>query len=282
MTTMTMSINSPSSDSIATPQGLSDNLMNQLTSLLASSLPSEVTSAQQKSYVTYTLPHVSTPASPAEHAPTLTLHESRFIFASSGTTGLRTWESSLHLGNHLLHNPSLIASKSILELGAGTGYVSLLCAKYLHASHVIATDISPEVISSIETNIYLNDLQDTSLIAAKPLAWGHPLLGTESESWNDGLKIDIVLGADLTYDSNGIPALVATFLDLFSLFPEVKVLIAAPIRNENTFDIFSRRCNMMGFGVREVEFPMLETERHDGPFYSDMVPIKLCFIEKEQ
>jgi predicted nicotinamide N-methyase len=256
--------------------------MHALSSLLCSSLPSEATSAQQKSYVTYTISTLSSKSQAEnENIPTTTLLEARNLVAASGTTGLRTWEAALHLGNYLCANSSiLVQGKSILELGAGTGYVSILCAEHLGASHVLATDGSDDVVSSLSTNFYLNNLQDSAKIEGKELKWGHALIGGEHPEWNGGRKIDLVLGADLTYDGSGIPALVSTFRDLFQLYPEVKIIIAATVRNPRTFQTFLGTCRGNGYVVEEIEFGVLKAEQQQGPFYSDLVPIQLCLITK--
>ncbi len=66
-------------------QGISDDLMDALSSLFFLSLPSEAVSAQQKSYVTYTL---SSLPSHDGKAPTITLLEAQNMVAASGTTGM--------------------------------------------------------------------------------------------------------------------------------------------------------------------------------------------------
>ncbi|KAG9231420.1 putative methyltransferase-domain-containing protein [Amylocarpus encephaloides] len=256
---------------------LSDNLFETLSSLMSSNLPLEVHSAQQKAYVTYTV--ASLPHKP-QLSPTITLYEARNIISASGTTGLRTWEATLHLGNYLVANSDLVDGKSVMELGAGTGYVSILCAKHLGASYALATDGSEEVVDSLHTNTYLNDLQETTRIESKELKWGYPLTGGEEATWNRGRRIDLVVGADLTYYETGIPALVATFGDLFELFPDVKIVIASIIRNPKTFDVFTKACAGHGYLFNEIEFPMTESSKQEGPFYEAKVPIKIASIAK--
>jgi predicted nicotinamide N-methyase len=252
--------------------------MNCLSPLLASSVPSEAISAQQKSYVTYTL---SSLPLQDKATPTITLLEARNLVAASGTTGLRTWEAALHLGNYLCANQDrLIRGKSILELGAGTGYVSILCAKHLQATHATATDGSDEVVASLSTNLYLNDLQDSTLVKGKELKWGQALIGGEHLEWNGGRNIDLVLGADLTYDGSGIPALVSTFGDLFELYPEMQVIYAATVRNSKTFEKFLEACRANKYRIEEIQFDIEKAELQEGPFYSDQVPIQLCLITR--
>ncbi|KAF4636411.1 hypothetical protein G7Y89_g1675 [Cudoniella acicularis] len=259
-------------------QGLSDDLMNHLSTLLVSPLPSETTTAQQKSYVTYTVS--SLPSVTNKIAPTISLLEAKNVIATAGTTGLRTWEAALHLGDFLCSSPELIRGKVILDLGAGTGYLSIFCAKHLGASYVLATDGSSDVVESLTTNIYLNDLQESHSIAALQLRWGQVLPTDESSQTFSGRKIDVVLGADLTYYESGIPALLATFGDLFDLFPDVVIIIAATVRNEKTFGTFVDACGRAGFAIKISEFGMRPKGAQMGPFYSDDVEIDLCFVQK--
>lgn len=251
--------------------------MNCLATLLSTPMPSEATAAQQKAYVTYTLSLIS---SQVDYAPTITLHEARNMLAAAGTTGLRTWEAGLHLGNYLCTNPDMIRGKSILELGSGTGYLSILCAKYLEASHVLATDGDDDVVASFSTNFYVNGLQDSKTLEGKELKWGHALTGGEHPQWNLGRNIDLVVGADLTYDPRNIPPLVSTFGDLFELYPAIKILIAATVRSQETFEKFPDACKRNGFGFQQIEFDMLKAGEQEGPFYSDQAPVPLCLVTK--
>jgi predicted nicotinamide N-methyase len=259
-------------------QGISDGLVSGLSALLAQPLLSEAVSAQQKSYVTYTIS--SLPQNNLHR--TITLLEARSLLAATGTTGFRTWEACLHLGTYLC-SPTCatpIAGQNILELGAGTGYLSILCAKYLGAAHVTATDGSETIVADLATNIFLNGLQDSSMIEARELKWGHALLSGEHAEWHNEYPIDVVLGADVAYDSRGIPALVATLFDILEIFPAVRILIATTVRNEDTFKNFVEVCRMKTFKVEEIDFPVLPPDKQEGPFYWDGIPIKLLDVKK--
>ena len=130
---------------------------------------------------------------PGLNAPSVIILESRYLLASSGTTGLRTWEAALHLGIYLCSpkGRAFIKDQTVLELGAGTGFLSSLCAKYLGARHVLATDGSSEVVEDLQFNIKLNGLDSAGVIGTNILKWGHSLDGTLFTTH------DIVLGADL-------------------------------------------------------------------------------------
>jgi protein-lysine N-methyltransferase EEF2KMT len=255
--------------------------MGRLSELLASSLPSETDAAQQKSYVTYS-PSLLRGTSLASNSsePHITLLESRNLISAAGTTGLRTWEAALHLGQYLCQNPHLVQGKGVLELGAGTGYISVLCAKHLSARQVIASDGSDDVVMNLPENFFVNGLQEIGTITAMDLKWGYPLVGGEETAWNGGKPIDVVLGADITYDKSVIPSLGSMMGDLFSLFPDVMVLIAATERNRETFEAFIDVCERRRFQVNEVDFPLLPREAQTGPFYNYKVPIRICEIKQ--
>ncbi|KAI1140025.1 FAM86A protein [Hypoxylon sp. FL0543] len=260
--------------------GVSDELMDVLSNLLALPLPSEITAAQQKSYVTYALSLLDTSNHVTAIPPHLTLLESRNLISASGTTGLRTWEAALHLGQFLCAEPSLIREKHVLELGAGTGYLSILCAKFLAPTVVIASDGSDDVVANLPDNFFLNGLQNSNRIQAMDIKWGHALLGTEDEHWNGGKPIDVVLGADVTYDKSIIPALVGTLQEIVDMFPQATILIAATERNRETFDVFLDVCEKRHFIVQEIGFELPSAHDQRGPFYSDQVPIRICKLLK--
>ncbi|KAL1628194.1 hypothetical protein SLS54_001764 [Diplodia seriata] len=182
---------------------LSDDLMSSVSLLLGSNLPSEFESAQKKSYVTYSF----------GNDRAVTLLESRAVISSSGTTGLRTWEAALHLGAYLASEGGRqwVRGKRVLELGAGTGLLSILCTKHLQATKATATDGDEGVVDSIKTNLFLNGLDAPGGMDSIVLRWV-------------------------------IPVLVSTLADLFQHQPSLQILIAATIRNEQTFEAFDVAC----------------------------------------
>ena len=159
-------------------------------------LPSASAAAQQKSYVTYTAPAHS------PHAAQVTLLEAPSLLASSGTTGFRTWEAALFLGAYLSspNGNHFVTGKRVLELGAGTGFLSIFVAKHLGAHSVLATDGSQEVISDLKSNILLNELEGGELIQTAILQWGHTLIGGVVDCREDQRSCDLVLGADVVSD----------------------------------------------------------------------------------
>ncbi|KAK4167881.1 putative methyltransferase-domain-containing protein [Cladorrhinum sp. PSN259] len=254
--------------------GVSDNLVEAMGELLSHPLPTEAVTAQQRNHVTYHLSLLKEDAN-------IILLESRFLISGSGTTGLRTWEAALHLGQYLCANPSLVKGKRVLELGTGTGYLAVLCAKHLDSEHVIATDGSEDVVNNLPDNFFVNDLEGSDKVTASELKWGHALVGTEEQEWNGGRKVDVVLGADLTYDFSVIPALVGTLDELAVLSPGVAILTAAPERNRATLESFLEACQTRGFDVSYEDFPVPPRSEQKGPFYSDLTPIHICKLTRK-
>jgi predicted nicotinamide N-methyase len=191
--------------------------------------------------------------------------------------------SGLHLSAYLASSTCTlnITGKHVLELGAGTGYLSIFCAKYLNAGHVTATDGSDDVIADLGTNFYLNGLQDSTLIEAKELKWGQVLLGGEEPAWNRGRMVDAVLMADVFYDITAQPALLATIVDLVQLYPSVEILMCHTMRNEATWQNFVKICGMNGFVLEEINFPVQKPADQEGPFYWEGISLKLCFLRTE-
>ena len=308
-------------------QEISDDLMSTMSSLFMSSLPSEAESALQKAYVTYAFPRNLADDS-IEDDRTVTLLEARSVISSLGTTGLRTWEAALFLGSYVASEDGqmLIRGKKVLELGAGTGMLSILSAKHLETSGIVATDGDEAVVDAIKTNFFLNglDIDDSSksVVRAAALKWGRPVNATTfAEDYGMGVP-DVLLGADVvsstillinprlpltrwqTYDKLVIPRLVHTLSEFFVLNPALEVLIAATIRNEQTFETFLNACSgssnsetaalrvddvLLTCGVErnklefaEVEFSPVPEQLQDGPFYPTSTPIQIWRVTKGQ
>ena len=240
--------------------------MSHLSSLITSNLPPEAVAVQQKTYVTFScLPPTLSVSDYPDKEPTITLLERPHLISGSKTTGFRTWEAALHLGSYLLspQGSSIVNDKNIIELGAGTGFLSILYAKHLNAKHVTATDGDEGVIEALKENLFLNGLDDESVVNASILRWGHGLRGTWVEDECEEWPYDVVLGADIvrpisivpirfeedvliaiqTYDKAAISALVGTLRFLFELRPALHILFSGAVRNAETFETFRNACS---------------------------------------
>lgn len=170
--------------------------MSTLPDLMFAPLPDETTAAQQKNWVTYTL--VDSSNTTPSQEPVVKLLENRYVISGAGTTGLRTWEAALHLGSYLLSSPealSLVKDKAVIELGAGTGLLSFMCAGYLGASKVISTDGDEGVVEALKDNAACNELAaDTTF---HQLWWGRAIKGGWLEQRVSPHACDLVVGADV-------------------------------------------------------------------------------------
>ncbi|KAH9832701.1 putative nicotinamide n-methyltransferase protein [Teratosphaeria destructans] len=285
LTKIEQSVEDPEEDSI------SDGLMSHLSTLMASQLPSELIAAQHKTYVTFSClpPSTSTNNLDAdEPEPTVTLLERRNLISGSQTTGFRTWEAALHLGSFLLclpsQHPHAIKGKSVLELGAGTGFLSILCAKHLHATHVTTTDGDEGVVEALKENLFLNDLDEEGhgrgKVVTSVLRWGHGLKGTWVEEDCEAFPYDVVIGADITYDKIAISSLVATLRLLFDLRPKLQVIISGAVRNIETFETFRQACYVVRskFAFEEIDFQPTSMREQTALFYATAVPLKILSI----
>ncbi|KAE9971214.1 hypothetical protein EG328_005774 [Venturia inaequalis] len=247
---------------------ISDELSAALANLVTKKLPSEAQAAQQPSYVTYKFSTAS------NQVPFVTVLESRSLLSTSGGTGFRTWEAALHLGSYLStdEGTALVRGKRVLELGSGTGMLSILCARWLGCIQVTATDGDDRVVEALENNVFINGLQRSDLITARLLKWGRAL---EENEGGMQQEVDIVIGADVTYDPTIIPPLISTLRELSTINESVEILVAATVRKSDTFSLFLNACNRSNFSITEVDFPVIPGKKQNGPFYSDDAPVRI-------
>lgn len=113
------------------------------------------------------------------------------------SVGLQSWASSIVLAERMCANPAqfgLGASPSrILELGAGTGLLSIVAAKLSPSSDIVATDFHPDVLANCIANVHTN-AEGSAAVAVRKLDWQFP-------EYDDALAtpFDIVLAADVIY-----------------------------------------------------------------------------------
>lgn len=141
-----------------------------------------------------------------------------------GTTGHRTWEASLYLCVYLLRNSP---PRRIVELGAGTGLVSTALAMAGH--DVVSTDGSASVVRQLQQTFELNEV--TPNATAHVLRWGVDQLPPLSPC------ADLVVAADVTYDTAVIPSLCSCLQQTHAA-----CLVACTVRNQSTLSAFEQHC----------------------------------------
>lgn len=266
-------------------QAVSDQLMEHMGYLSTLRQDDPATEASQTQIITYILPQPFETRNPQR----ILIEEAPNLLAAGSNVGLRTWEASLHLAQYLHSHQSLVHCRSVVELGAGTGLVSILVAGPLGASHVVATDGLLHVVEAMEKNIHRNErtvLQPDSTIEAKVLDWAD----NEPDSLEDALSLNngdlpsynLILGADITYSPDVVPVLAqllkVLMVDMF-VGSSIEALISATVRNERTLSLFREACVERGLVVQEVEFTCPSVKEQRGLFHEQAFPIVIMKIQ---
>lgn len=216
--------------------------------------------AQCDVWVSYECPG---PADMLDNSRRIKLLEKPQLLAAVGCTGYRTWQAALALANKIATDwlpESRLKGKRVLELGAGTGLLSLLCAKEGDAQLVVGTDGALDAIERLKLADYVNGFCGLKKSSYGVYWWGETFEGTViGEALDDGRPFDFVIASDVvstvflmvmllaliikqTYDPPSLPSLVKTFSMLLAINPATVIVVSATYRNQNTFDDFIRVC----------------------------------------
>ena len=255
---------------------ISDDILLTYSNLLQEVQAPEVDSVREENMVIYTLPNTT------EMAPEIKLLESRSLFAASGTTGMRTWDAALHLGIFFCTSfgRGFVYDKRILELGAGTGFLSILCACHLGASHVLVTDGYDKIVDGLRANLSHNCWRTTPIEAAQ-LWWGSSSLINPKVGSFQPSKFDLVIGADVIYDPELVSPLVITIDEAFTHCSASKAIISATVRNKNTIQVFLDTCASHFIAVEEIRSPQANNESQYGFFHSTSIPIGIFLLSRD-
>ncbi|KAG1847957.1 putative methyltransferase-domain-containing protein [Suillus tomentosus] len=141
-----------------------------------------------------------------------------------GSVGAQTWGGACILSEMIVEDPERFGLDSsshspelrrlnVLELGAGTGLVSLVVMKLLDTLpssnhrevHVVATDFHPSVLANLRSNIDANvssthnQITSTHSITTHSLDWSS--FSTTPRPDCLSYPFDVVLGADIIYEA---------------------------------------------------------------------------------
>lgn len=262
-----------------------NELMERMALVSAAADPFALTVALEKTILTYSMPYDG-----QELIKNLIfIEETPNLLASAGSTGRRTWDACLHLATYLgTEGRSLIMGKSVLELGVGTGLLSIICAGPLSAAYVLATDGDADVENTILRNTSLNHhLAHRSgrpiPLEARVLEWGSSaaLSSLLPSKGGHGLY-DTILGADITYSLDSLEPLASTLAGLAERCPTADIVLAATLRNEETFDRFLAHCRNHNLSVSDIDFRSPQFELQKGLFHSIDPPTRIVRIKRER
>lgn len=102
------------------------------------------------------------------------------------------WASGRVLARRILQQPSLVAGKTVLDVGAGSGVVAIAAAM-AGAAKVIASDLDPLAQTAVRLNAACNDVAVT-------------VVG-DYRDYNG--PVDLITVADVLYDRDNLPLLTA-------------------------------------------------------------------------
>ncbi|XP_071516172.1 protein-lysine N-methyltransferase EEF2KMT-like isoform X2 [Panulirus ornatus] len=173
-----------------------------------------------------------------------------------GTTGMCTWEASHVLADWCCRESHRFQNKRILELGAGLGLLGLAVIQSCKPLSYIFTDLHHSVLKTLKENIYINLKEKHSGLTLQESEEA-----TSSDDWAKGIQvsysdtdvlikrldwerdtcdddIEVILAADVVYDTDVIVHLVKILKDILSKRPRVVAYIASALRNPATYTFF--------------------------------------------
>ncbi|XP_060923646.1 protein-lysine methyltransferase METTL21C-like [Limanda limanda] len=150
------------------------------------------------------------------------------IYESIDSFGAVMWPAALALCSFLDNNREEVnlQGKEVLELGAGTGLVTIVAT--LLGAVVTVTDL-PDVLSNLRANVMRNTRgRCRHLPKVEVLSWSYDLEPTYPASLH---RYDYVLAADVVYHHDFLPELLATMKHFCR--PGTKVIWANRVRMES-------------------------------------------------
>jgi len=134
------------------------------------------------------------------------LNDAPLLSEDHTSVGLQSWASSILLAERLCANPGKFnldggEGLRVLELGAGTGLLSITLARIVAGEQVrmpcpfiVATDFHPDVLANLQRNVDANG--DTQSILVRELDWSRPNIGVAPFD----RPFDVILAADVVYE----------------------------------------------------------------------------------
>eukprot|EP00607_Mallomonas_marina_P004459 CAMPEP_0182437132 /NCGR_PEP_ID=MMETSP1167-20130531/84833_1 /TAXON_ID=2988 /ORGANISM="Mallomonas Sp, Strain CCMP3275" /LENGTH=248 /DNA_ID=CAMNT_0024629931 /DNA_START=130 /DNA_END=873 /DNA_ORIENTATION=- len=119
------------------------------------------------------------------------------------STGLTVWRACEHMCEYIFAHPEYIQNKSVCELGAGLGLLSILMDKMEVCNRIVATDGDDDTIELLLENVEENSCQ----IDVSKLWWGLHEGFLEMHE-----RFDVVVAADVVYEEEQIVPLLETVM----------------------------------------------------------------------
>lgn len=168
---------------------------------------------------------------------------------SGDLTGLRMWESAPYLIRYLRRHQYLVANRSVLDVGAGTGAVGLAAAAF-GAGHVVLSDADStatlatstgweerRTLQTLADNVALN-AERCPAVSVSALEWGNLAhIAALRNAWPGGF--DTILASDVLYydPDDTYDKLALTLRALVSSSVDATIVLSYRVRHgaEHTF-----------------------------------------------
>ena len=135
------------------------------------------------------------------------LNDAPLLSEDHTSVGLQSWASSILLAERLCADPGKFnldggEGLRVLELGAGTGLLSIALARIVASGQarmsrrpfIVATDFHPDVLANLQRNVDTNG--DTQNVLVRELDWSRPNMGVAPFD----RPFDVILAADVVYE----------------------------------------------------------------------------------
>lgn len=207
-----------------------------------------VGSADDRCYKTYSLPFSAAAGVEGGDTGHITLRETR-QYISAGTTGLCAWPAAMYMAGWVALNAGVFAKRNVLELGAGTGLAGFSVAKMSDAASVTISDCHGQVLQLLAENAEINGFGAVPILEALAASTSDSAavnLSIVELDWRDprpetllAFQGTVVIGADIVYDPDIIPALTNVLFQVLSGNTAGGVAyLASTLRNPHTLELF--------------------------------------------
>ncbi|KAF7301279.1 hypothetical protein MIND_00692800 [Mycena indigotica] len=179
------------------------------------------------------------------------LNDAALSSSDHTSVGLQSWGSAIVFAERLCADPTsfgLIDTElRVLELGAGTGLLSIAAAKLLPRALVVATDYHPAILANLASNVRTN----SERIRVAALDWSKP-------SYDPPLDqvFDVILAADVVYHPDHARWLRACVTRLLS--PQGRFHLIVPVRTSGRHEGVDRTIDEV-FGNSRVPVDVIES-----------------------
>eukprot|EP01138_Halocafeteria_seosinensis_P015100 gb/GECG01015413.1/.p1 GENE.gb/GECG01015413.1/~~gb/GECG01015413.1/.p1 ORF type:complete len:301 (+),score=23.63 gb/GECG01015413.1/:1-903(+) len=147
------------------------------------------------------------------------------------------WPSALVLGQHFMNlvarrspssDSSYFEGKTVVELGAGCGVLSVLLDKL--GAHVVSTEAAGNT-SLLEQLAHTRTLNGSNFVIQR-LTWGD--MSSDMVRWLGQLNnVDCIVASDVLYDSSTFEDVLATCSLLLTSYERATIITAYHLRNGN-------------------------------------------------